>query len=301
MNMDQIEERLAEEIRNVSAPSRSLELGSRVILARCPDHSVKKEEMFLYLECGHFISRIYSRSNNRITSRVPERLLGKIVNFMGKLIKTPPGKSLSGIKHSFHARCRSETASARGLIYSSHKRDIFRRGAQEIVGSKAGRAEGDPDSGSVDGWRGTRETHQHMDHQPETTMVSQTQKQNVGENKKSFHSERGSRDSKTIRHPTRHRPYALAIQHYLIPQSTARLGLFWVVFQASGAGLYHRDTPPSQWENPVMTSWLFLERQRQQIRFGSTLLRSECTHESQSAFHSHRCGHSSVTSGGSKK
>ncbi|CAB1457292.1 unnamed protein product [Pleuronectes platessa] len=46
----------------VLAPSRSLELGSRVILARCPDRSVKKEEeMFLYLECGHFISRIYSR------------------------------------------------------------------------------------------------------------------------------------------------------------------------------------------------------------------------------------------------
>ncbi|CAB1452149.1 unnamed protein product [Pleuronectes platessa] len=55
---------------SVSAPSRSLELGSRVILARCPDRSVKKEEeMFLYLECGHFISRIYSRSNTRITSR----------------------------------------------------------------------------------------------------------------------------------------------------------------------------------------------------------------------------------------
>ncbi|CAB1420705.1 unnamed protein product [Pleuronectes platessa] len=54
----------------VSAPSRSLELGSRVILARCPDRSVKKEEeMFLCLECGHFISRIYSRSNTRITSR----------------------------------------------------------------------------------------------------------------------------------------------------------------------------------------------------------------------------------------
>ncbi|CAB1429651.1 unnamed protein product [Pleuronectes platessa] len=35
-----------------------------------PDRSVKKEEeMFLYLECGHFISRIYSRSNTRITSR----------------------------------------------------------------------------------------------------------------------------------------------------------------------------------------------------------------------------------------
>ncbi|CAB1427734.1 unnamed protein product, partial [Pleuronectes platessa] len=34
-----------------------------------PDRSVKKEEeMFLYLECGHFISRIYSRSNSRITS-----------------------------------------------------------------------------------------------------------------------------------------------------------------------------------------------------------------------------------------
>ncbi|CAB1457667.1 unnamed protein product [Pleuronectes platessa] len=29
---------------NVSAPSCSLELGSRVILARCPDRSVKKEE-----------------------------------------------------------------------------------------------------------------------------------------------------------------------------------------------------------------------------------------------------------------
>ena len=27
-----------------------------------------------------------------------------------------------------------------------------------------------------------------------------------------------------------------------------------------------RVTPSSQWENPVMTSWLFLERQRQQIR-----------------------------------
>ncbi|CAB1419567.1 unnamed protein product [Pleuronectes platessa] len=55
---------------SVSAPSRSLELGSRVFLARCPDRSVKKEEeMFLYLECGHFISRIYSRSNTRITFR----------------------------------------------------------------------------------------------------------------------------------------------------------------------------------------------------------------------------------------
>ncbi|CAB1440805.1 unnamed protein product [Pleuronectes platessa] len=58
---------------SVSAPSRSLELGSLVILARCPDRSVKKEEeMFLYLECGHFISRIYSRSNTRITSRCQE-------------------------------------------------------------------------------------------------------------------------------------------------------------------------------------------------------------------------------------
>ncbi|CAB1427676.1 unnamed protein product, partial [Pleuronectes platessa] len=56
--------------QRVSAPSRGLELGSRVILARCPDRSVKKEEeMFLYLECGHFISRIYSRSNTRISSR----------------------------------------------------------------------------------------------------------------------------------------------------------------------------------------------------------------------------------------
>ncbi|CAB1420584.1 unnamed protein product [Pleuronectes platessa] len=55
---------------SVSAPSRSLELGSRVILARCPDRSVKEEEeMFLYLECSNFISRIYSRSNTRITSR----------------------------------------------------------------------------------------------------------------------------------------------------------------------------------------------------------------------------------------
>ncbi|CAB1450037.1 unnamed protein product [Pleuronectes platessa] len=55
---------------SVSAPSRSLELGSRVILACCLDRSMKKEEeMFLYLECGHFISRIYSRSNTRITSR----------------------------------------------------------------------------------------------------------------------------------------------------------------------------------------------------------------------------------------
>ncbi|CAB1429256.1 unnamed protein product [Pleuronectes platessa] len=35
-----------------------------------PDRSVKKEEeMFLYLECGHVISQIYSRSNTRITSK----------------------------------------------------------------------------------------------------------------------------------------------------------------------------------------------------------------------------------------
>ncbi|CAB1428572.1 unnamed protein product [Pleuronectes platessa] len=55
--------------QSVSAPSRSLELGSQVILDRCPDRSMKKEEeMFLYLECSHFISRIYSRSNTRITS-----------------------------------------------------------------------------------------------------------------------------------------------------------------------------------------------------------------------------------------
>lgn len=47
-------------------------------------------------------------------------------------------------------RCLSEPASARGLIYLSHKGDIFRRGAPEIVGSKAGRAENDPDSGSVE-------------------------------------------------------------------------------------------------------------------------------------------------------
>lgn len=47
-------------------------------------------------------------------------------------------------------RCLSEPASARGLIYSSHQGDIFRRGALEIVGSKAGRAEDDPDSGSVE-------------------------------------------------------------------------------------------------------------------------------------------------------
>ncbi|CAB1443995.1 unnamed protein product [Pleuronectes platessa] len=70
----------------VSAPSRSLELGSQVILARCPDRSVKKEEeMFLYLECGHFISRIYSRSNTRITfrcrirSREVECILGRVL------------------------------------------------------------------------------------------------------------------------------------------------------------------------------------------------------------------------------
>lgn len=47
-------------------------------------------------------------------------------------------------------RCLSEPASAKGLIYLSHKGDIFRRGALEIVGSKAGRAEDDPDSGSVE-------------------------------------------------------------------------------------------------------------------------------------------------------
>ena len=35
-----------------------------------PDSSVnKEEEMFLYLDCGRSISRIYSRSNTRITSR----------------------------------------------------------------------------------------------------------------------------------------------------------------------------------------------------------------------------------------
>lgn len=47
-------------------------------------------------------------------------------------------------------RCLSEPASARGLIYLSHKGDVFRRGELEIVGSKAGRAEDDPDSGSVE-------------------------------------------------------------------------------------------------------------------------------------------------------
>ncbi len=45
-------------------------------------------------------------------------------------------------------RCLSKPACARGLIYLSHKGNIFRRGALEIVGSKAGRAEDDPDSGS---------------------------------------------------------------------------------------------------------------------------------------------------------
>lgn len=47
-------------------------------------------------------------------------------------------------------RCLSEPASARGLIYLSHKGDIFSRGVLEIVGGKAGRAENDPDSGSVE-------------------------------------------------------------------------------------------------------------------------------------------------------
>lgn len=47
-------------------------------------------------------------------------------------------------------RCLSEPASARGLIYLSHRGDIFRCGVLEIVGSKAGRAEDDPDSGSVE-------------------------------------------------------------------------------------------------------------------------------------------------------
>ncbi|CAB1441874.1 unnamed protein product, partial [Pleuronectes platessa] len=66
------------ETLSVSAPNRSLELGSRVIMLAVwpvtsrPDRSVKKEEeMFLYLECGHFISRIYCRSNTRITSSPP--------------------------------------------------------------------------------------------------------------------------------------------------------------------------------------------------------------------------------------
>lgn len=47
-------------------------------------------------------------------------------------------------------RWLSEPASARGLIYSSHKGNIFRFAVLEIVGSKAGRAEDDPDSGSME-------------------------------------------------------------------------------------------------------------------------------------------------------
>lgn len=46
-------------------------------------------------------------------------------------------------------RCLSEPDSARGLIYLSHKGDIFRLDVLGRVDGKAGRAEDDPDSGSV--------------------------------------------------------------------------------------------------------------------------------------------------------
>ncbi|CAB1440687.1 unnamed protein product [Pleuronectes platessa] len=79
---------------SVSAPSRSLELGSRVILARCPDRSVKKEEeMFLYLECSHFISRIYSRSNTRITSRSGPAVATPWITICGSRIRGCNGAS----------------------------------------------------------------------------------------------------------------------------------------------------------------------------------------------------------------
>lgn len=54
-------------------------------------------------------------------------------------------------------RCLSEPASAMGLIYLSHKGDIFRLDVLERVCSKAGRAVDDPDSGSVGE---THKTHQ---------------------------------------------------------------------------------------------------------------------------------------------
>lgn len=47
-------------------------------------------------------------------------------------------------------RWLSEPASARGLMYLSHKGNIFKFGVLERVGSKAGRAEDDPDSGSME-------------------------------------------------------------------------------------------------------------------------------------------------------
>lgn len=44
----------------------------------------------------------------------------------------------------------SEPASTRELIYLSHMGGIFSYGVQEIVGSKAGSADDDPDTGSVE-------------------------------------------------------------------------------------------------------------------------------------------------------
>lgn len=42
----------------------------------------------------------------------------------------------------------------------SHKGDVFRCGVLEMVGSKAGRAEDDPDSGIAQNERVTSKTHQ---------------------------------------------------------------------------------------------------------------------------------------------
>lgn len=81
---------------------------------------------------------------------------------------------------------------------------------------------------------------------------------------------RVTRDSKTIRHPTMHRVYTLVAE---LPHPTihreiknllggGRLGNARYLW----AEPRRRGTPSSQWESPVMTSWLFLERLGQQIR-----------------------------------
>ena len=48
---------------------------------------------------------------------------------------------------------------AKGLIYLSHKWDIFRRGAQEMSGSKDGGAGCDPDGWTVEDSGGIRKAH----------------------------------------------------------------------------------------------------------------------------------------------
>ena len=52
-----------------------------------------------------------------------------------------------------------EPTKAKGLIYLSHKWDIFRCGAQEMPGSKDGRASCDPDSWTVEDSGGIRKAH----------------------------------------------------------------------------------------------------------------------------------------------